>query len=69
MPFVNPVKFVMYSYLKPENVVANLCNRQIYCDQDHKTYIMLIFSRIKISIHVSKFNVFYKYLSYKKKDI
>ena len=59
----------MYSYLKPENVVANLCNRQIYCDQDHKTYIMLIFPRTKISIHVSKFNVFYKYLSYKKKDI
>ena len=53
----------MYSYLKPENVVANLCNRQIYCDQDHKTYIMLIFPRIKISIHVSKFNVFFKYLS------
>ena len=33
MPFVNPVKFVMYSYLKLENVVAYLCNRQIYCGQ------------------------------------
>ena len=33
MPFVNPVKFVMYSYLKLENVVAYSCNRQIYCGQ------------------------------------
>ena len=33
MPFVNPVKFIMYSYLKFDNVVAYLCNRQIYCGQ------------------------------------
>ena len=33
MPLVNSVKFVMYSYLKLENVVAYLCNRQIYCGQ------------------------------------
>ena len=55
MPFVNPVKFVMYSYLKFENGVAYLCNRQIYCGQTlnleyvniSKIYINYVIQNVK----------------------